>query len=63
MKDRYTPEGAFMKFDCHPRAYGNFARLLGKYVRDEKVMPLEEAIHQTHANYRQRTCALNAVAN
>jgi N-acyl-D-amino-acid deacylase len=30
----------------HPRAYGNFARLLGKYVRDEKLIPLEEAIRK-----------------
>jgi N-acyl-D-amino-acid deacylase len=30
----------------HPRTYGNFARLLGKYVRDEKVIPLEVAIHK-----------------
>ena len=30
----------------HPRAYGNFARLLGKYVRDEKLIPLEEAIRR-----------------
>ncbi len=42
----YTPEGVFLEFNCHPRAYGNFARLLGKYVRDEKVMPLEEAIRK-----------------
>jgi len=36
----------FLKSNCHPRAYGNFARLLGKYVRDEKVIPLEEAIRR-----------------
>lgn len=42
----YTPEGVFLQFNCHPRAYGNFARLLGKYVRDEKVLPLEEAIRK-----------------
>jgi N-acyl-D-amino-acid deacylase len=42
----YTPEGVFMQFNCHPRAYGNAARLLGKYVRDEKVMVLEEAIRK-----------------
>jgi len=39
-------EGDFLKSSTHPRAYGNFARLLGKYVRDEKVLPLEAAIHQ-----------------
>jgi N-acyl-D-amino-acid deacylase len=42
----YSPEGDFLKFNCHPRAYGNTARLLGKYVRDEKVIPLEEAIRK-----------------
>lgn len=39
-------EGAFLKSNPHPRAYGNFARLLGKYVREEKVIPLEEAIRK-----------------
>jgi N-acyl-D-amino-acid deacylase len=39
-------EGVFLKSSTHPRAYGNFARLLGKYVREEKVIPLEEAIHK-----------------
>jgi N-acyl-D-amino-acid deacylase len=34
-------EGVFVKTSTHPRAYGNFARLLGKYVRDEHVIPLE----------------------
>jgi N-acyl-D-amino-acid deacylase len=37
-------EGVFLKSSTHPRAYGNFARLLGKYVREEKVITLEEAI-------------------
>lgn len=41
-----APEGAFLKSNPHPRAYGNFARLLGKYVRDEKVIPLEEAVRK-----------------
>ncbi len=41
-----TAEGVFLKSNEHPRAYGNFARLLGKYVRDEKVIPLEEAIRK-----------------
>jgi N-acyl-D-amino-acid deacylase len=40
------PEGVFLKSSTHPRAYGNFARLLGKYVRDEKVIPLEDAIYK-----------------
>lgn len=39
-------EGVFLKSSTHPRAYGNFSRLLGKYVRDEKVIPLEEAIRK-----------------
>ncbi len=39
-------EGVFLKSNAHPRAYGSFARLLGKYVRDERVLPLEEAIRK-----------------
>lgn len=42
----YTREGVFLKQSTHPRAYGSFARLLGHYVREEKVIPLEEAIHK-----------------
>jgi N-acyl-D-amino-acid deacylase len=41
-----TAAGVFLKSSDHPRAYGNFARLLGKYVRDEKVISLEEAIRR-----------------
>jgi len=41
-----APEGVFLKSNPHPRAYGNFARLLGHYVRDEKVIPLTEAIRR-----------------
>ncbi len=41
-----APEGVFLKSNPHPRAYGNFARLLGKYVREEKVIPLEEAVYK-----------------
>jgi N-acyl-D-amino-acid deacylase len=41
-----APEGVFLKSSIHPRAYGNFARLLGKYVRDEKVIPMAEAIRR-----------------
>lgn len=40
------PEGVFLKRNPHPRAYGSFARLLGKYARDEKIIPLEEAIRR-----------------
>ncbi len=41
-----APEGVFLKSNPHPRAYGNFARVLGKYVRDGKVVPLTEAIRR-----------------
>jgi N-acyl-D-amino-acid deacylase len=41
-----APEGVFLKTSTHPRAYGNFARLLGKYVREEKVISLQEAIRR-----------------
>jgi N-acyl-D-amino-acid deacylase len=39
-----APEGAFLKSNPHPRAYGNFARLLGRYVREEKIISLAEAV-------------------
>jgi N-acyl-D-amino-acid deacylase len=41
-----APEGVFLKSNPHPRAYGNFARILGKYVRDEKVISLGEAVRR-----------------
>jgi N-acyl-D-amino-acid deacylase len=41
-----APEGVFLRSSAHPRAYGNFARLLGKYVRDEKVISLTEAVRR-----------------
>jgi len=41
-----APEGLFLKSSTHPRAYGNFARLLGKYVREEKVISLTEAVRR-----------------
>ena len=44
-----APEGVFLKSQPHPRAYGSFARLLGKYVREEKVIPLEAAVHRLSA--------------
>jgi N-acyl-D-amino-acid deacylase len=44
-----APEGIFLKSSVHPRAYGSFARLLAKYVRDEKVIPLAEAIRRLAA--------------
>ncbi len=44
-----APEGVFLKSNPHPRAYGSFARVLGKYVRDENVIPLTEAIRRLSA--------------
>ena len=41
-----APEGNFLKSNPHPRAYGNFARLLGKYVREEKIITLQEAVRR-----------------
>jgi N-acyl-D-amino-acid deacylase len=41
-----APEGVFLQLRPHPRAYGSFARLLGRYVRDEGVVPLEDAIRR-----------------
>jgi N-acyl-D-amino-acid deacylase len=41
-----APEGIFLKSLPHPRAYGNFARVLGKYVREEKLLTLEAAIRK-----------------
>jgi N-acyl-D-amino-acid deacylase len=41
-----APEGPLLKLRPHPRAYGTFARLLGKYVREEKVISLPEAIRR-----------------
>ena len=41
-----APEGVFLKSSTHPRAYGNVARLLGKYVRDEKAASLPDAIRR-----------------
>ena len=44
-----APEGVFLLRSPHPRAYGSFARVLGKYVRDEKVLTLEEAVRKLAA--------------
>ena len=41
-----APEGVFLNSSTHPRAYGNFSRLLGKYVRDEQIISIEEAIRK-----------------
>ena len=39
-------EGIFLKSSAHPRSYGNFARLLGKYVREERAITLADAVHR-----------------
>ncbi len=44
-----APEGVFLKSNPHPRAYGSFARVLAKYVRDEEVISLREAIRKLAA--------------
>ncbi|MGI9247667.1 MAG: N-acyl-D-amino-acid deacylase family protein [Woeseiaceae bacterium] len=41
-----APEGVFLESNPHPRAYGSFARVLGKFVRDEQLIPMEEAIRK-----------------
>jgi N-acyl-D-amino-acid deacylase len=41
-----APEGVFLKSNPHPRAYGSFIRVLGKFSRDEKVISLQEAVRQ-----------------
>jgi N-acyl-D-amino-acid deacylase len=41
-----APEGVFLRSNVHPRAYGTFARLLGRYVREEGIIPLEEAVRR-----------------
>ncbi len=44
-----APQGVFLRSSAHPRAYGNFARLLGKYVREEKRLSLAEAVRRLTA--------------
>jgi N-acyl-D-amino-acid deacylase len=44
-----SPEDPFTRSSTHPRAYGTFARLLGKYVRDEKLVSLEDAVRRLSA--------------
>ncbi|HEY5407052.1 MAG TPA: D-aminoacylase [Ginsengibacter sp.] len=56
----YTPEGVFLKSNAHPRAYGCFARVIGKYTRDEKLITLQQAIYKlaklpaTNINLKKR---------
>src|ERR1044072_3376290 len=55
-----APEPPFTRSSAHPRAYGNFARVLGKYVRDDKALTLADAVHRlsrlpaTHLALRDR---------
>jgi N-acyl-D-amino-acid deacylase len=55
-----APEGVFLKSSTHPRAYGNFARLLGRYVREEHATTMQDAIRRltslpaTNLSIRQR---------
>lgn len=44
-----APEGAFLLSNPHPRAYGSFARVLGKYARDEQLLTLQEAVRRLAA--------------
>jgi len=39
-------DSAFLKYHAHPRAYGNFVRVIGHYVRDEKALTLQQAIYK-----------------
>ncbi len=48
-EDSQAPEGVFLKSNPHPRAYGNFARFLGQYVRDEHVATLPDAVRRLAA--------------
>jgi N-acyl-D-amino-acid deacylase len=47
--DAPAPEGVFLKSSRHPRTYGNFARVLAHYVREQKVLTLPQAIHKLAA--------------
>ena len=47
--DAPAPEGVFLKSSRHPRAYGNFVRVLAKYVREDHVLTLQEAIRRLTA--------------
>jgi N-acyl-D-amino-acid deacylase len=44
-----APEGVFLKSNPHPRAYGNFARLFARYVRDERLLSVSEAVRRVTA--------------
>ena len=42
----FAPEGVFLERSTHPRAYGNFARVFAKYVRDDNILTIEEAVRR-----------------
>ena len=44
--DSMGTEGVFLKTSAHPRAFGNFVRVYARYVRDENLMPVEEAVRK-----------------
>jgi N-acyl-D-amino-acid deacylase len=54
-----APQGVFLKSNAHPRAYGNFARLLAKYVREEHALGLPEAIRKLSAQPARNLSLLN----
>ena len=41
-----APEGVFLKSQPHPRSYGTFARVLGRFVREERAAPLEDVVRR-----------------
>lgn len=45
-ENAYAPEGVFLQSNPHPRAYGSFARVIGKYAREDKVIPIEDAVRR-----------------
>jgi N-acyl-D-aspartate/D-glutamate deacylase len=49
-----APDGPFGKDGTHPRSYGSFTRILGRYVRDQKLMPLEFAVRKMTSLAAQR---------
>ncbi len=55
-------EGVLAQGAPHPRSYGTFPRVLGKYVRDEKVLSLPEAVasHDRRGRRRRWACAIAA---
>ena len=58
-----APEPPFTDASTHPRAYGNFARLLGKYVREEGVIPLEEAVRRLTSFQRPTSASRTAACS